>query len=41
MSDFHGIKETVEAQPVFKDIEFLHIDVTNVAIGNDCISIVI
>eukprot|EP00595_Chromulina_sp_UTEXLB2642_P003388 CAMPEP_0196766870 /NCGR_PEP_ID=MMETSP1095-20130614/32088_1 /TAXON_ID=96789 ORGANISM="Chromulina nebulosa, Strain UTEXLB2642" /NCGR_SAMPLE_ID=MMETSP1095 /ASSEMBLY_ACC=CAM_ASM_000446 /LENGTH=154 /DNA_ID=CAMNT_0042131609 /DNA_START=184 /DNA_END=649 /DNA_ORIENTATION=+ len=33
MSNFQGIRETVEAQPIYKDIEFLHIDVTSVALG--------
>jgi hypothetical protein len=33
MNYFQGIKESVEAQPVSKDIEFLNIDVSLVAIG--------
>ena len=33
MNYFQGIKETVEAQPTSKEIEFLHIDLAPVAIG--------
>jgi len=33
MSDFQRIKDSVEAQPVTKDVEFLHIDVSSVSVG--------
>lgn len=33
MSYFQGIRETVESQPVIKDIDFLQIDMSSVAVG--------
>jgi dynein heavy chain, axonemal len=33
MSNFQSIRETVEGQPVYKDVEFLHIDVNLVVVN--------